>query len=532
MRDTMSTLLKSNSIFDVDKKQTFAGAILIENNIISKVYRNNSYITEHFDKIVDYSDKMIVPGFVDAHQHTFIIAFIETGAITAINSGSLVNVLQQITKIKKYSNWKIGLGFYASELGTPSFPNAKDIDDVESDFPVMLIAGDVHSIWLNSKALSFVNINEDDLLISGGEILYNSDGSMSGFFNEGIAIHILTLILNNLVPNMSELFLDYFQTLNSQGVTGIGVLALTGRADNDLISEDVFQSIRNEMTIRASLFPAMRPNDEKLRKILKTFKNSPRLQIGGTKQFYDGVTSTKTAYMTDEYDVGSGNTGSPMLPNKTLHDLIIKSNELNLPIRVHAIGDRAIRETFEAFIKAEDKFPLSNGKKNVIEHLEVFNPSDLPLLERSKAILSVQPSHALIGYELLWKEVGYNRVPWMFPFKDFIENKATLAFGTDAPVVIGQTPLQTIFQATTRRTLENLSYVGNGFDQILSIEEAIIAHTINAARANQQMQSGKIETGYFADLAIIDKNLLQIEPTDILKANVIATYFDGELVYE
>jgi predicted amidohydrolase YtcJ len=531
MKKKMSLLLKSNSIFNVETKQTFSGAIVIKDNLIEEVYTDDSYNNCQFDRIIDYQDKMIVPGFIDAHQHTFIIALIEAGVIKPINYGSVQAVLNQVASIKTYSNWKIGLGYYASEFESSNFPNAKDIDSVESDFPVMLIAGDVHSIWLNSKALSTLNIKPEDLKKSGGEIIFAPDGTMSGFFNEGIAIHILTSILNSLVTDVSDLFMKYLHVLNSQGVTGIGVLALTGRAENDLISEDIFTSIENKLTVRVSLFPAMREDETILQKLMKQFKNSSRLQIGGTKQFYDGVTSTQTAYMTDEYDAGTGNVGSPMLPNETLHNLIIKSNQMNLPIRVHAIGDRAVRETLNAFIEAESRFPLSDEKRNVIEHLEVFNPNDFDLLNKSNAILSVQPSHALIGYELLWKEVGYERVPWMFPFKDFINHRATLAFGTDAPVVINQTPLQTIFQAVTRRTLENKENIGNGFDQIISIGDAIVSHTFNAAKSNQQMRSGKIERGYFADLAVIDMNLLKANPTEILNAKVEATYFDGKLVY-
>lgn len=529
----MTILLKSNAIFDVDQQNTFNGAITIVDKKINHVYHDLTTVDlNQFDKIYDFGDQMIIPGFIDAHQHTYIIALVQAGVLTPIDYGSLQTVLAQLQTTPVFGGWKIPLGFYASELGIDSFPTATEIDAYEADIPVMLVAGDVHSVWLNSKALTLIKITQADIDLAGGDVMYDQNGAMTGFFTEGIAIHIFTQVLSNIVSDPATNYLTYFNELNQQGVTGIGVLALSGRASEDLVTENVFAEIQDTMTVRAALFPAMREDEARLQTLITNFKNTERVKIAGTKQFYDGVTSTQTAYMLDDYPNTVGEKGTPMLSDETLHALIKRSNALDLPIRVHAIGDRAVRETLTAFEEAKKDFPMSAGKHNVIEHLEVFNPIDLSQLATTDAILSVQPSHALIGYEGLWQEVGHWRLPWMFAFKDFLNHGATLAFGTDAPVVINQTPLQTIFQAVTRRTLANQPGVGAGFDQVIPVGEALKAHTLNAALANQQHLVGRIKADYFADLAILSENLLTINPEDILKVEVTATMFDGKFVWQ
>lgn len=527
----MVTLLKSQAIFDVDTQTTFAGSIAVDGQKITAVYRE-PVDEAAFDLVRNFGDQMILPGFVDAHQHTYVISLVQAGALTPIDYGTVPKVLAQLADVAVFSGWKIAMGYYASEFGSDVPPTATDIDAVESETPVMLVAGDVHSIWLNSAALANIHVSEEDLAVAGGEIFRDESGQMTGFFTEGIATHILNQVLETLVESMPETYLNYFRELNQQGVTSVGVLAVSGRAEQDLVNEQLFKAIEDDMTVRAALFPGMRQDETRLQALLADFENTDRVQIAGTKQFYDGVTSTQTAYMVDEYTPGSGEKGAPMLPDETLHALIARSNALDLPIRVHAIGDRAIRETLMAFEEAEKTAPLSAGKRNVIEHLEVFNPADLPRLQRTKAILSVQPSHALIGYELLWKEVGYHRLPWMFTFRDFLAHGATLAFSTDAPVVIGQTPLQTIFQAVTRRTLANKAGVGLGFDQGVTIGQAITAHTLHAAQANQQQNVGRIAPGYFADLAIVSQNLLTTPADQLLIVENVATMFDGQFVWE
>lgn len=527
----MVTLLKSQAIFDVDTQTTFAGAIAVDGQQITAVYRDTVDETG-FDDVHDFGEQMILPGFVDAHQHPDVAALIQAGAVTTIEAGTIPAVLAQLATVTAVSGWQIAMGYYASEFATDKMPTAADIDAYEADLPVMLVAGDVHSIWLNSVALAKIQISATDLTVTGGEIFRDAAGQMTGFFTEGIATHIFNQVLASFLDDMADHYLAYFQALNQQGVTSIGVLAVSGRTDQDLVHEQLFKTLEQDMTVRAALFPGMRQNETRLLALLAHFENSDRVQIAGTKQFYDGVTSTKTAYMVDDYTPGSGDKGAPMLPDNTLHALIARSNALDLPIRVHAIGDRAIRETLMAFEAAEKSAPLSAGKRNVIEHLEVFNPVDLPRLQQTKAILSVQPSHALIGYEVLPQEVGVQRLPWMFTFRDFIANGATLAFGTDAPVVIGQTPLQTIFQAVTRRTLANEAGVGFGFEQGVTIAQAITAHTLHAALANQQQRVGRIAPGYFADLAIVSQNLLTTPPEHLLTVEPIATMFDGQFVWE
>ena len=185
------------------------------------------------------------------------------------------------------------------------------------------------------------------------------------------------------------------------------------------------------------------------------------------------------------------------------------------------------------FKQAQEKYPFDAPYKfNTIEHLEVMDPKDLPLTAQKSLIVSVQPSHLLVGYETLDEEVGEIRAKQMFPFKSFIQHGATLAFGTDTPVVLNVTPFETMYFAVARQTVEGLPKSALMPEQRISAKEALFAHTNGAAKSLSRLDIGTLEVGNYADFVILSKNFLEESPEEILKTTVVATYINGKKVYE
>lgn len=525
----MNYFIKSNFIFDVNKKNTFSGIIEIEKGIIKNIFTNDYNVLES-KEVIDYGDNMIIPSFIDAHVHYYLACLINTKNICFLNGKTPNEVARKAKNLPIYKGWKIGIGWYSSDFGQQVYPSRQDLDDFVSDVPTMLISGDAHAIWLNTKALEILNITEKTIPNNiGGEVL-KENNSITGVFLEAISIYYLAKVLEIYKEDFSKASVDYMKYLNSMGITAVGDVALTGDSIDDLVYPDLYNSI-SEPTLRISFFPAMRENVDNLKNMYKYFQ-SEYLQMGGVKQFFDGVTSSHTAYLKKEYakPYYRGDVGSTLLPIEKIKKLIYLANKNNFPIRVHAIGDKAIELTLTYFKEAQKKYPLATNKYNTIEHLEVMDLADIELTKQKNLVVSVQPSHLLVGYETLDEEVGEERAKTMFPFNTFVKAGANLAFGTDVPVVLNVSPLESIYYAVERKTTDGLPKESLMPNEKMKIEDSLYAHTKGAANAISRNDIGSIEVGKKADFVILDNNILKNK--NLLKTKILATFISGKKIYD
>ena len=277
----------------------------------------------------------------------------------------------------------------------------------------------------------------------------------------------------------------------------------------------------------------MRMEIEHLTDIYQNYR-SEKVQMGGVKQFFDGVTSTHTALLKSEYETPyfTGDIGMPLIAIEKMRQLIFLANQQNWPMRIHTIGDQAIHQALSFFNESHARFPLSAGKNNTLEHLEVMDPADLSLVAQDNLVLSVQPSHLLVGYETLDEEVGPQRASQMFPFQSFLTHDAVVAFGTDSPVVIDVSPLDSIYYAVARKEKNGSPVEGLMPSEVMNVADALVAHTADAARALSRQDIGSIKVGQLADLCILSKNILPLSEKELLEVEVTATIFNGAFVYQ
>ena len=531
----MTILLKSKHIFDTTSKTTFAGFILIENNRIQAVGTENKFpeaLPAH-TQIVDVKEQMIIPGFIDAHVHFYLSALLHQGILTSVSGPTEESVAKQVLDLPIKHGWKIGMGWFSSDFGQQVYPTKESIDRYCSDVPVLLIAGDGHSIWLNSKGLEALEITPENLPQGISGEAFVEDNALTGCFLEAIAIHYLAKVLQLFQAESPEAYLTYMQQMNRYGVTTVGDVAITGESWDDLVYPELYQQTEADATIRAVFYPAMREEIEPLKQLFATYQ-SDKVQMGGVKQFFDGVTSTHTAFLKEEYATPyyTGDVGSPLIPTDRMRELIFLANQQGWPIRIHTIGDQAIHQALRYYQESEAAQPLPNGKFNTLEHLEVMDPDDFSLINQDQLIISVQPSHLLVGYETLDEEVGPSRASQMFPFQSFLDHGATLAFGTDTPVVIDVTPLETIYYAVARSEKNGQPTGGLMPSEKMTIPDALYAHTKGAAQSLSRSDIGQIAVGQLADLCILSENILPLTAADLLNVRVEATIFDGKFVYQ
>lgn len=217
--------------------------------------------------VSDFGDKMIVPGFIDPHQHINKASMFYADIMQFISGDSAVDVANKVTDLKPYNGFKVGSGFYTTEFNSSELPSKEIIDAIEYTLPVMLLSGDRHTAWLNSVALNDVHVSDEDVTEFGGTAYRDENGNLTGFFEEGIAVHVVGQIFSLMQVERPKFYLDYIKYMNTMGITGLADMASTGSADDDFVYEDVHAQIVDEATARISIFPAFKGSTERFERI-------------------------------------------------------------------------------------------------------------------------------------------------------------------------------------------------------------------------------------------------------------------------
>jgi predicted amidohydrolase YtcJ len=198
---------------------------------------------------------------------------------------------------------------------------------------------------------------------------------------------------------------------------------------------------------------------------------------------------------------------------------------------VHAIGDRAIRTQLDIF----ERVAKENGPRDRrfrIEHAQHVAPADIPRFAQLGVVASMQPYHAIDDGRWAEKVIGAERAKGTYAFRSLLDAGATLAFGSDW-FVAPPTPLEGIYGAVTRRTLDDAHPGGWVPEQKVSVEDALRAYTRGSAYAAfDEAERGVLRAGALADFAMIDQDLTRIAPERIRDARVVLTAVGGRVVHE
>jgi len=207
------------------------------------------------------------------------------------------------------------------------------------------------------------------------------------------------------------------------------------------------------------------------------------------------------------------------------------ADKANLHVIVHAIGDRAINLQLNIFERVERE----NGPRDRrfrIEHAQHIAPADIARFAQLGVIPSMQPYHAIDDGRWAEKVIGPVRAKTTYAFRSLRDSGARLAFGSDW-FVAPATPLEGIYAAVTRRTLDDKHPEGWVPEQKITVEDALRAYTTGGAYASfQEHEIGSLGVGKLADVVIIDRDLTKILPETIRDARIDYTIVGGRIVFD
>jgi predicted amidohydrolase YtcJ len=254
--------------------------------------------------------------------------------------------------------------------------------------------------------------------------------------------------------------------------------------------------------------------------------------VGAVKLMIDGVIESHTAAMLAPYSDDTTAVGEPAWPVARFHDVVARLDAKGIQIYTHAIGDRGVRLTLDAYESAAKK----NGKRDSrhrVEHIETIHPDDLPRFAKLGVMASMEPIHADPDTVDVWsKAVGPQRLPLSFAWRALEKAGARLVFSSDWPASISVDPIRGIHNAVNRRTIDGKPPGGWIPEQRVSLETALHGYTTQAAYSSfEENEKGMIRAGMLADLVILSQDMFRVDPVKLHETTVVCTVFDGKVIY-
>ncbi len=422
-------------------------------------------------------------------------------------------------------------------------PDKKLLDKIVPDRPVSLKSSDGHSLWVNSKALELAGITATTPDPENGRIdRYPNSQEPSGSLQEDSAI----MLIMNLEPALTseDLIngLKYSRNLfHSLGITGIQDAILKLEPGDAYYGLDAYNYLESRHELNLHVVTAMfwensKPLVQQLSKFLKIREQQANGNVKATsiKIWQDGVIETQTAALLEPYsDRSDGYRGDLQNTPDNLNKAVVALDSAGFQIHFHAIGDRAIRVALDALEEAQN-INGSRDSRHHLSHIELFDPVDLPRFAELNVVANFQPLWAIQDSyitDLTWPRLGRERSKWLDPIGSMQRTGARIGFGSDW-YVTSVNPLDGIEAAVTRLEPNGSTDVPLGDGEEITLAEAIENYTINSAYVNfLDNKVGSIEVGKQADLAILDRDLFTIPAHEINKVKVVATLFEGRLVY-
>ncbi len=539
---TADLVIKGNAIFTARDANLISGGIAIKGNKIMAVREGGEidrWIGED-TKVFTYENKLIMPGFIDAHVHYFM------GAISAsehmcseIGASSseeeCVAIIKQFAEAHPEEKRILGIGWFPANWGDAPLPTKRSLDAAIPDRPVYLICADVHTFWMNSKALEESGITPD-MKPKSGEIGRFENGELNGLLFEPEAFApAMAKVMDLGKEAMKATHRKFLAHIAACGVTSISEMSADDYNETTDKNYAVIKEMEGEgmLTSRIHLYTRLAGyTDFAKAKELEARYCSEKLRLAGVKGFVDGVTSTFTAYLLEPYNdkPETSGIGVPFEIRENMEKYIIAANAAGFAVRLHCIGDGAVRMALDMF-EASEKRNGRHGLKNTIEHIESIHPDDIPRFAELDVIPSMQPYHLTLDFNEKIERIGKERCRWEWPHKTILEKGGKLAFGTDYPVV-DFNPFPSIYAAVTRCDDEGVA-TGVNPEECISLAEALTAYTAGSANVYGRLaELGTLEEGKLADVIVVDRNLFAVDSREIGEASVELTVMDGRIVYE
>ena len=494
--------------------------------------------------VEELDGRWVLPAFHDSHVHP-IQAGLEMNQCDLTGLSTLEGYLDAIRSYAAADPgraWVTG-GGWSMDSFPGGVPSAEPLDRLLPDRPVFLPNRDHHSAWVNSRALELAGIDAGTPDPADGRIERDSAGRPTGALHEGAMALVGSLVPAPTSRDLTEALLTAQRHLHSVGIVGWQD-ALVGAGLGMPDSLPTYLAARDSGALTAKVVLAQwwdRDRGlEQLPELIsrRTLAAQAGLDASSVKLMQDGVCETHTAAMLDPYLDSHGhltdNRGLSFIPAEALATYVAALDANGFQAHIHALGDRAVRDSLDAIEHAR-ALNGASGLRHHLAHVQVVDAADVPRFAELEVTANIQPLWACRD-----EAVEVLTLPFLAPaareqqyvFGSLLRTGARIACGSDWPVS-DPAPLLGMHVAVNRRSPDQPADAAPLLpEEALTVSEALAGYTTGTAHLNRlEGSTGRIETGYAADLVVVDHDILGEDTSVLGRTRVTNTYVDGREVH-
>jgi len=416
------------------------------------------------------------------------------------------------------------------------FPLHASLSRVSPENPVMLTHASGHAAFVNAAAMRAAGITRDTANPAGGEILKDSHGDLTGLLREtaeGLASRAYSRWRDLRPPAERQAELRRVIDLASGECLSKGITTFED-AGSSLAVADVFKSMARSNELRLRLWVMLSGSDPQTATSLDRYRTigegDNHLTIRAIKHYMDGALGSRGAWLLEPYSDKPDSRGFNVEDPAEIRMAAELAIEHGYQLCVHAIGDRANRETLDIYEQAFRAHPDKTGLRWRIEHAQHLSAADIPRFGKLGVIAAMQGIHCTSDAPFVIERLGAARAQeGAYVWRKLLDSGAVVGNGTDTPVE-DVSPLACFYASVTRRPSGGEPFYP---DQRMTREEALRSYTLsNAYAAFEEELKGSLEPGKLADITVLSRDILTIPEDQILSTEVVYTIVDGRIAYQ
>jgi predicted amidohydrolase YtcJ len=444
------------------------------------------------------------------------------------SAAQIASMVQEASEGAEEGSWIHGHGWDQNDWEIKEFPTHAVLDEVVPDRPVYLTRVDLHAAWANAKAMDLAGVDSETEDPDGGEIVRDEEGNPIGIFID----NAMSLITDHIpAPGEKqrwEAFRRAQEACLENGITGFHDAGV----DEETLG--LFRQARDQGELKVRIYAMIWGSDDRL--LAKYFSHkpevSPLLTVRTVKLLVDGALGSRGAAMLEGYTDRPDWTGLMILSKDDVERVAVRALSAGYQVAAHAIGDRANREVLDAYRDAFAKHREVADPRFRIEHAQILDAADIPRFAELGVIAAMQGVHATSDMPWVATRVGEERTAeGAYVWSKLLGSGVKIANGTDAPVE-SLSALDCFYASVTRQDKNGDPDGGWYPEHRMSRQQALRSYTLDAAYAAfEENEKGSLEAGKLADITVLSKDIMTVQPRDILTTEVLFTVIGGEVVF-
>jgi predicted amidohydrolase YtcJ len=487
-------------------------------------------------EVIDLGGRTALPGFQDTHIHLQDSGqdYSQNADLSAATTtDELIATLSAFAQTHRRP-WVNGTGWYSGIFGAHNLTR-EILDRAVPDRPCMIVASDGHNACLSSLGLAVLGIDDATPDPANGHILRDAAGRATGLLYEDAIYWADAKIPQPSDADFAAGVSWAMQLANRNGFTGVIDAKVEARHVR------VYQAIAraDALTLRVASTALVKSGETTTQALdrLSSFRadsGQGLFKVHSAKFFLDGVIENRTAAMIADYSDAQGGNAPLMFAPGQITEMFCAFDAARFQIHVHAIGDLATRAALDGMQAAR----AANGawpSLHQIAHIQFIDPTDIPRFGQLGVMANVQPlwaQHEVAVDVSAVPIVGPARARWIYAFRSLLDSGARMAFSSDWGVST-LNPFEIMQTAITRQPPVSAPEPSVFLPQErLTRAEALAGYTTEAAAAAwRSEETGSLSLGKYADIIVIDRDILTCDVHQIGGTQVLLTLLAGRPVY-